>query len=159
MELKLCAAAKVRELLGASDAAAGVDALTVFSCLAGGDYDRGADRLGPKHAAVVVKSLLAALPEVRASFRAFPHDAEVLHKGGQGRYNTKSSTSQGASHVDGSRVHVFAGTQDVGALLLIKMPRAACLICTAGVLDGLKTIGQEQGSVPAASLLAGRRLV
>ena len=65
LELKLCSAADVRSLLGAGDAATGVAALTVFSCLSGGDYDRGADRIGPKHAATIVRSLLADLPKVQ----------------------------------------------------------------------------------------------
>ena len=65
LELKLCAAADVRSLLGAKDGATGAAALTVFSCLSGGDYDRGADRIGPKHAAKVVRSLLDELPEVQ----------------------------------------------------------------------------------------------
>ena len=56
----------MRKLLGAGDAATGVAALMVFSCLAGGDYDRGAERLGPKHAAEVVSYLLKKLPEVCA---------------------------------------------------------------------------------------------
>ena len=64
LELKLCAAADVRKLLGAKNAATGVAALTVFSCLAGGDYDQGADRIGPKHAADVVSWLLFKLPKV-----------------------------------------------------------------------------------------------
>ena len=65
LELKVCAAGDVRSLLGATDAPTGVAALTVFSCLSGGDYDRGAERIGPKHAATVVRSLLAALFEVK----------------------------------------------------------------------------------------------
>ncbi len=65
LELKVCAAADVRYLLGAPDAPTGAAALTVFSCLSGGDYDRGAERIGPKHAATVVRSLLADLPKVK----------------------------------------------------------------------------------------------
>ena len=54
----------MRKLLGAKSAATGVAALTVFSCLAGGDYDQGAERIGPKHAADVVAWLLHKLPKV-----------------------------------------------------------------------------------------------
>ena len=65
----MCAAADVRKLLGAKDAGTGVAALTVFSCLAGGDYDHGADRIGPKHAADVVGWLLANLRQVNERCR------------------------------------------------------------------------------------------
>ncbi len=80
LELKLCAAADVRKLLGAGDAATGVAALTVFSCLAGGDYDQGADRIGPKHAADVVGWLLHKLPKVCVRCRgiAFGYSGPVL---------------------------------------------------------------------------------
>ena len=65
----------MRKLLGARDAASGVAALTVFSCLAGGDYDQGADRIGPKHAADVVSWLLSKLPKVRVRWTWLMCDA------------------------------------------------------------------------------------